>query len=173
MDTIAKEGKFFNPTRGEMTLEEVLEELLSWMHEDPACRYEMVVATDSASDIFPRFPVVITIRRLFGSSGKGGRFFVERISFGSHRFHTFRDRIWEEAQCSVGLGCLIRDGLKSLIEERGLKVNYTMNEIHLDIGDNGPTRVMINEIFGYVIAHGFTPVIKPEAWATRVADRYS
>lgn len=173
MNNLIQEGTFFNPTCGEMKLEGVLEELIAWMSGDSISRYEIVIATDSDSDLFPRFPVVIAVRKFLGSSGKGGRFFVEKISFGTRRFHTFRDRIWEEAQCSVGLGCLIRDGLKSLIEEKGIVSNYMLEEVHLDVGDNGPTRAMIAELCGFVVANGFKPVIKPEAWATRVADRYS
>mgnify|MGYP001570745367 CR=1 FL=1 len=168
-----REGTFFNPSCGDLTLQKVFEELISWMIEDKTCRYEIVIATDSASDISPRFPVVITIRRLLGASGKGGRFFVEKLFFGERRFHTFRDRIWEEAQCSVSMGHLIQDGLKSLLLERGLTADYTFEDIHLDIGNNGPTKAMIAEICGYVIAEGFHPVIKPEAWATRIADRHS
>lgn len=173
MDNLIQEGKFFNPTKGELTLGEMLQELLLWMSEDTLFRYEIVIATDSASDIFPRFPVVVTIRKFLGTSGKGGRFFVEKLFFGERRFHTFRDRIWEEAQCSVSMAVLIRDGLKSLVEERGLSSDYTLGDIHLDIGENGPTKAMITEICGFVTAHGFNPVIKPEAWAVRLADRHS
>lgn len=173
MDDLIHEGKFFNPTKGELTLTEMLEELLLWMTEDTVSRYEIVIATDSASDIFPRFPVVVTARKFLGPSGKGGRFFVEKLFFGERRFHTFRDRIWEEAQCSVSMAALIRSGLKSLLEERGATVDYVLQDIHLDIGENGPTKAMITEICGFVTAHGFNPVIKPEAWATRIADRHS
>jgi hypothetical protein len=71
------------------------------------------------------------------------------------------------------MGHLIQDGLKSLLKERELEADYTFEDIHLDIGENGPTKAMITEICGFVTAHGFHPVIKPEAWATRIADRHS
>lgn len=47
-------------------------------------------------------------------------------------------------------------------------------EIHVDVGENGPTRQMIAEIVGMVVAHGFTVRTKPDAYAaSKVADRHT
>lgn len=163
------EGRFFNPTKGELSLNEVISELIQWMYEDEQSSYEVVVASDSSSEDSPRFPVVVTIHR----RGKGGRFFVEKVYNGDRKFYSFRDRIWEEAQLSVDIGEIIRNKLEYLVEQNGVKATFVFKRIHLDIGENGVTRDMINEITGFVRAHGFEPVIKPEAWAVRVADRFS
>ena len=46
-------------------------------------------------------------------------------------------------------------------------------EIHLDIGQNGPTKDMIQEIVGMITGNGFKARIKPESYAAnKVADRY-
>ena len=38
-------------------------------------------------------------------------------------------------------------------------------EIHLDIGSNGPTKNMIQEIVGMITGNGFIARIKPESYA--------
>jgi len=46
-------------------------------------------------------------------------------------------------------------------------------EIHLDIGQNGATKVMIQELVGMVRAHNFEAKTKPDSYAaTNVADKH-
>jgi len=46
-------------------------------------------------------------------------------------------------------------------------------EIHVDIGQNGPTREMIKEIVGMIKGSGFFVKIKPEAFAAAtLADKH-
>jgi len=47
-------------------------------------------------------------------------------------------------------------------------------EIHIDVGEVGPTREMIKEVVGMVTGSGFTAKTKPEAYgAASVADKYT
>ena len=46
-------------------------------------------------------------------------------------------------------------------------------EIHIDVGEKGETRTMIQEIVGMVRAHNFEPRTKPLSFgASNVADRH-
>ena len=46
-------------------------------------------------------------------------------------------------------------------------------EIHADIGENGPTKAVIQEIVGMIRAHNFEVKTKPDSYAaTNVADRH-
>jgi hypothetical protein len=46
-------------------------------------------------------------------------------------------------------------------------------EIHVDIGQKGPTKEMIREIVGMVRGNGFFVKIKPESFAaSTLADRH-
>jgi predicted RNase H-related nuclease YkuK (DUF458 family) len=46
-------------------------------------------------------------------------------------------------------------------------------EIHADVGENGPTKQMIQEVVGMIRANNFTVRTKPESYAaTNVADRH-
>ena len=46
--------------------------------------------------------------------------------------------------------------------------------IHLDIGQNGPTKDLIKELEGWIKAVGYDYEIKPDSYAASfVADKYS
>jgi len=47
-------------------------------------------------------------------------------------------------------------------------------EIHVDVGENGATKAMIQELVGMVRAHNFEARIKPESYAaSNVADKHT
>jgi len=47
-------------------------------------------------------------------------------------------------------------------------------QIHVDIGHNGETRVMINEVVGMIRGSGYEVKIKPYSYgASKVADKYT
>ena len=47
-------------------------------------------------------------------------------------------------------------------------------EIHIDVGEAGPTREMIKEVVGLVTGNGFTAKTKPEGYgAFVVADKHT
>ncbi|MBI4999218.1 hypothetical protein HZB97_00420, partial [Candidatus Gottesmanbacteria bacterium] len=47
-------------------------------------------------------------------------------------------------------------------------------EIHVDIGEYGPTKEMINEVVGMIRGSGFAVQIKPDSYgASKVADRHT
>ena len=64
---------FFNPTKGQLTLPEVLNEMVGYIKEKPHGKYEVVVGCDSSPSEEPTFPVVIVMLR----KGEGGRFFLK------------------------------------------------------------------------------------------------
>ena len=47
-------------------------------------------------------------------------------------------------------------------------------EIHVDIGENGRTKELIDEVVGMIIGNGLAVRIKPHAYAaSAVADKYT
>jgi predicted RNase H-related nuclease YkuK (DUF458 family) len=47
-------------------------------------------------------------------------------------------------------------------------------QIHVDIGKNGETRDLINEVVGMIRGSGYEVKIKPDSYAaSKVADRYT
>jgi len=191
LKNLIKRSQFKNPTKGIMIFRKVIEELVNYRNEEPESDYQIVIGTDSElRERGTDFVNVIAIHRI----GKGGRYFWLRI-FDKHRLE-FRDRIYKEATLSLSTAqALLEQELennhislvagKSIIEaikklEGDSKIGFNKNiilskdlEIHVDIGNNGPTREMIKEITGMIRGSGFDVKIKPEAFAAaNVADKY-
>jgi len=141
-----KNGHFFNPTKGNLTFDQTIEEIFAYMQEQPQKNYEIVVGCDSASLEQPRFPVTIVARRV----GEGGRFFLKQISYGRRKFYNFKQRILQEVLISCELALILRDALelRKLVLPQPLKWNFSY--IHADIGEQGATREMVREVTGLI-----------------------
>ena len=174
-------GNFYNPSRGNLSPDRVMEEMLSYMKEKPEKFYDIIVGCDSSSGEEPHFPVAAVILRV----GEGGRFFLRKISYGNapglkKKFQNWHQRVLEEVLLSCELALFLRENLEKKVNalngERlsSKPFNYQFRYIHADIGENGQTRDMIKEVTGLIRGNGFEPKIKPEAYvASIVADRYS
>ncbi|MBZ9577770.1 hypothetical protein KJA13_01895 [Patescibacteria group bacterium] len=167
-------GYFFNPTRGNLSVREVIEEMIGYIKAKPEKFYDIIVGCDSSSGDEPHFPVAVAILRV----GEGGRFFLKKIKYPSSvnkKFVNWRARVLEEVLLSCDLALFLREDFKKKIQEiNDENLRYQFRYIHADIGENGQTKDMIKELTGLIRGNGFEPKIKPEAYiASVVADRYS
>ncbi len=159
---------FINPTQGKITIEKMVEELVNFMGEQEDYFYSLVIGTDSKSgkpdsrkEI--NFVTAVVIHR----KGKGGRYFWQKKKI--KKIGSLRDKIYTETVLSLKLAeKLVPEFTKRLNGER-----YKL-EIHIDVGDVGPTREMIKEVVGMVNGNGFTAKTKPESYgAFVVADKHT
>ena len=159
-----QEIDFFKNSRGEqMTATEVVREVIAYMKEDSSRRYKVTIGTDSEllNTKNADFVSAIVVHRV----GSGGRYFWRRFELG--KFHTLRDRIIREVLISLDLAKEV------LGELRKLPLPEFDFEVHADIGVNGPTNAVIQEVMGMIRAHNFEPKMKPESYAaSNVADRH-
>lgn len=152
---------FHSPSKGRLDFAAVVEELLDFIEHEPANTYSVVVGSDSEQGIKEtEYITAIVIHR----HGKGGRYFWSRKIQANKA--TLRDRIWQETTLSTDLG-------KRILDEFQARGNgFKKVQIHVDIGENGPTRELIKEICGFVKGVGFSVHIKPQAYAAcSVADK--
>lgn len=148
----------------EIPLEAVVQEIIRFMNADPLRHYKIIIGSDSAqlSQGDADFVSAIVVHRV----GNGGRYFWRRIEL--LRFHTLRDRIIQEVLLSLELA------EKLLLELKGKGENLSWDfEIHADVGENGETRVLIQEVTGMIRAYNFEVKTKPNGYAaTKVADKH-
>jgi predicted RNase H-related nuclease YkuK (DUF458 family) len=162
------EGYFYNPTKGNLKIKEVVEEIIDYLSEKPERFYDIIVGCDSSSGEEPNFPLAIVVLRV----GEGGRFFLKKIRYQNRKFYNLKQRVLEEVFLSCQLALHLREILKEKTKEK--KFDYQFRYIHADIGENGATKDMIKEVIGLIKGNGFEPKIKPESFvASIVADRYS
>jgi len=154
---------FTSPSKGKMTLTDLLSDLHGFVQQDPNCEYKMVIGTDSQRHGgLTQFVTAIVMHRV----GRGARFYyTKRIG---HGVYALRQRIYMETQFSLEVvEALNAHGLSERFN--GLPV-----EIHIDVGQDGETRILIQEVVGWVTSVGYTAKIKPFAFgASAVADRFS
>lgn len=154
---------FTSPTFGRLNLEEVVEQIREYVASVPDAAYKLVIGSDSHTTEGETLLVsAIVIHRV----SKGARFFFRRTRL--RPISDLRQRIYVETAESLALAEKLGNvGLFDLLEEKDV-------EIHVDIGNTGQTRTMIQEIVGWVRSVGYTVKIKPEAFgASAVADRYT
>jgi predicted RNase H-related nuclease YkuK (DUF458 family) len=159
-------NQFFNSSFGlQLSPEQVVRELVRFMREDKERMYKLTIGTDSelSAGKTADFVTAIVIHRV----GNGGRYFWRRIE-GGRIFHTLRERILEEVLISLDVAKHFLELVRATPE-----LPHFDFEIHVDVGENGATRIMIQELVGMVRANNFEARTKPESYAaSNVADKH-
>ncbi|MBE0635191.1 hypothetical protein IH601_04280, partial [Candidatus Bipolaricaulota bacterium] len=145
---------FHNPSIGEMTFDDVVATLIAEMTGISDERFELLIGTDSSTSL-DHLELVSAI--VLHKIGRGGRYFWTRTK--ERRTPSLRLKIWREAWLSFELAQHVMARLES---ESLLQFNL---EIHVDIGENGRTKELIDEVVGMIIGSGLAVRIKPHAYA--------
>ena len=161
-------GVFISPTKGKITTRQMLEELIRFTKKEPDFSYKLVVGTDSKTGrLTGSKPVDFISAVVIHRIGKGARYFWQKRS--APKIASLRDKIYTETLFSIQMAeKIVPEFTNSL---NGQRCNV---EIHIDVGNQGPTREMIKEVVGMVTGNGFTAKTKPESFgASYVADRHT
>ncbi|MGI6359319.1 MAG: ribonuclease H-like YkuK family protein [Bacillota bacterium] len=156
--------QFHSPSKGDLPLEQVVDELIRFVAEQPQSTYRLIIGTDSqTTNSHTHFVTAIVVHRV----GKGGRYYVyDRFE---RPIYSLRQKLSHET--SQSLEVMIR--LKELLLSRQVLTQFEL-EIHVDAGTAGATRELIRDLVGLVMANGFTARVKPESFAaSKVADKYT
>ncbi len=161
------ERKFNSPSKGVLELPEIIDDIYQYMHEDEKKNYSVVIGTDSQVYLKTDFITAIVVRRI----GAGGRYFWAREQ--QPNFKTLRERIYMETVKSLDLAGVVSKQLYTLLHKEDRFKNFNI-EIHVDVGEVGPTREMIREVVGMVRGNGYEVKIKPFSFgAFVVADHHT
>lgn len=154
---------FTSPSWGILSLDQMADHIKLFLQEDPHATYKIVIGTDSqTSNRTTLFVSALIIHRV----GKGARFFFGKKK--SKPIYDLRHRIYKETELSLALIDQLKENkITDLVAEWPL-------EIHLDIGKQGETRMLIQEVVGWVTAVGYVAKIKPYSYgASSVADKFT
>ncbi len=148
-----------------MKLAKVAQEISDFIASEPERKYHLIVGTDSNGDKKADFVTAIIVHQV----GKGGRYFWRKTN-GGKIYHTLRDRIYQEVSLSLQTAQEILGQLQNFFRTDSRPYDF---QIHIDVGEQGPTREIIKEVVGMVRGNGFDAKIKPESYAaSNVADKY-
>lgn len=140
-------------TYGNVTIKEMVDII---KNQPEGCK--IIVGTDSQErDKKERLVRVVTVWNV----GYGGFFFYDIIWLPI--FKSLRNKIFTEISYSINLAMEL-----SKFQE------IDDIEIHVDIGENGPTKEFMKEIYGWIHGIGFKCSIKPYSFAaSSIADKFS
>ena len=153
---------FNSPTRGEMSFEQMMDDIMEYITGLPYLSYKIIVGSDSQVKNATCFVTAVIVHRL----GKGARYYYRKRM--ERKVKSLRQKIFYETSLSLEVGGMITRYLSETGHD-DLKV-----EIHIDVGKNGETKELIREVVGMVVGSGFQAKIKPDAFgAASVADKHS
>jgi len=154
---------FYSPQGKVFSYQELLQEVIFFIQSDPEKHYKIIIGTDSSNHETTDFVNAIVVYKV----GHGGRFFWRRIK-SNQKIENLRHRIYKEVVMSLNLA---QEILVTLSKQNQVKFDF---EVHVDIGSQGDTKEMLQEIIGMVKGSGFEVKTKPESYgASKVADRYT
>lgn len=156
-----QEGLFQSPSRGPLSYDQLVSDLLAYVAEEPHAHYKLIVGTDSHTRTNLCFVTAVIIHR----QGKGARYYYRKHH--QQKMRSLRQKIFYETAISLAFA----EKLSRSLQERTAGLNV---EIHLDVGEIGETKELVRDVVGMVMGSGFHYEIKPNAFgASAVADRFT
>ncbi len=153
-----------SPTYGKVQLEELKSIVSRYMSKDKGGSYDVIVGTDSQKIKGNGYDFVSAL--IIHHVGFGGIYFWKREQI--KKTISLKGRIYQEAIMSLETS----ENFVDLFRLNGIH-KYNV-QIHVDIGKNGETRELIQEVTGMIRGSGYTVKIKPDAFgASKVADRHT
>ena len=146
-----------------LTPRQVVDGIVKFMRADDTYRYKVIIGSDSekTAEDEADFVTAVVCHRL----GNGGIYFWRAMKGGNCRI--LRNRIWQEVLMSID----IAKEIVELMKDAAAPVFDF--EVHIDVGEKGPTRELIQELVGVVRANNFEARVKPHSYAaSKIADRH-
>lgn len=164
-----KNGHYMSPTLGLLSTKTMICEIANFVKSDQRSFYRLVIGTDSQVRKLNGvaecdYVTAIVVHRL----GAGAKYFwrKEKVKVSP----VLRDKIYKETMMSLSTAEALVPEVRKNINGSG---KYEL-EIHIDVGQLGPTREMVKEVVGMVTGSGYVAKTKPESWgASSVADRHT
>ena len=119
----------------------------------------LYVGTDSM--LYSHHCTYCCIVAIHSNSLNIANYFYQKQKFKDEKYKTLETKILKEVEISIEAAEFLRKNLKN-----------TKIEIHVDIGDRerNATRHLVDTVCGWITSMGFDAKIKPESWASSVAD---
>lgn len=176
MEIIQKELVFKNVATKDMIFENVYNQILNFMKNEPKARYTLMIGTDSqAYSKYTKFITGIIIQR----EGNGSWACLRRMDYPK-KISNLHEKISIETALTEEIAVLFTDDkrkqLHSVIKPYSLSGSDFTMEGHLDIGEgeNNKTKVYVGEMVKRIKAVGLVAKIKPYSMAaTCYANKYT
>ncbi len=155
---------YHSPTYGEVDLYRLKEIVTRYMSQSHKGRYQIIVGTDSQKIKGNGYDFITAF--IVHHVGFGGIYFWRREQV--RKTISLKERIYQEAIMSLETS----ESFVAFFKSNGIS-RYNI-QIHVDIGKDGDTRELIQEVTGMIRGSGYEVKIKPDSFgASKVADRHT
>lgn len=157
-------------TYGEVTLNEIAHIIADKVGNDhTGGEYNLIIGTDSQNFSDTKIVVVVALQHV----GHGGVFFYDITRV--RRIDNIKQKLITETTLSLEVATNLIAEFDKVFDETGFDYTTKLNfGIHVDAGENGPTKKVIPEIVSYIKSYGFDATVKPDSFvASSIADKYS
>ena len=155
-------------TYGDVNIKQIVEIIDNQVSKAPDDEYRVIVGTDSQN--FDQTKIVLVIALIHVS--KGGMFFYEISKV--NRINNIKQKLYTETQMSLTCASELMEAFEEHFEKTGFDFTKLHFSIHVDAGQNGPTKEVIPEIVGWVKSLGYEVEVKPDSYvASSIADKFS
>ena len=157
-----------SPTYGEVSLDEIVR-IIQKRVESADGEYDLMIGTDSQNFDKTKVVVVIALHQI----GHGGIFFYEITNV--RRINNIGQKLLYETELSLNCAKSLVEAFEKLKNETGFDFQKKMSIcIHVDAGENGPSKQAIPAVIGWITACGYKFHIKPDSCAaSSIANKYS
>lgn len=155
-------------TFGDVTMRDIVEIIRNYIEKYNVKENRVIIGTDSQNFDNTKIVLVIALH----SVGRGGIFFydIKRIP----KIINIRQKLITETEMSLKCASDLLEEFEKYFVETGFDYTKFGFTIHVDAGDNGPTKEVIHEIVGWVKSCGFDCETKPNSFvASTIADKLS
>lgn len=156
-----------SPTYGEVTIEQIVDMIEKKVTTEKGT-YNLIIGTDSQNFDRTKMVLVIALHHV----GAGGIFFYEIRNIP--KITNIGQKLLYETNLSLELAEKLIKVLNEKVESGFNYEKYLSISIHVDAGENGPSKAVIPEIAGWIKACGYKVVFKPNSYAaSSIANKYS
>jgi len=141
-----------------LTTEEVFESIKDYVDKGGT----IFVGTDSMlRHDYCKFASVIAIH---SNDLKVANYFYKKKNLPANQYKMLQNKIFEEVDCSI-----------QIAKEFADEFPYAKIEVHVDVGrtNRSRTRIYVDMLKGWVTGMGYLFKIKPQSWASYIADWHS
>ena len=141
-----------------LTTQEVFKSIKDYVEKDGV----IYVGTDSMlKNDFCKFVSVIAIH---SNDLKIADYFYKKKSLPANKYKILQTKIFEEVDCSI-----------QIANELSQQFPNSKIEVHVDVGktNRSKTRIYVDMLKGWVTSMGYFFKIKPQSWASYIADWHS
>jgi uncharacterized protein len=106
----------------------------------------------------------VSVIAIHSNEQKIANYFFKKKALTHRKYRTLQNKIFEEVDCSLEIAKEVSETFPDV------KI-----EVHVDVGktNRSKTRIYVDSIRGWVTSLGYVFKIKPNSWASHIADWHS